>query len=92
MSDTDLLFDLTPSEEQQMTREVMRRFAREEMAAAARAADEAGALPEGFLRKTVDLGLNFMPIPEALGGVGEVRSPVYRVLTTEDLARGDMSI
>ncbi len=92
MSDTDLLFDLTPSEEQQMTREVMRRFAREEMAAAARPADEAGALPEGFLRKTVDLGLNFMPIPEALGGVGAGRSPVSNVLNTEDLARGDMSM
>ncbi len=92
MSDTDVLFDLTPSEEQQMTREVMRRFAREEMAAKARAADEAGALPEGFLRKTVDLGLNFMPIPEALGGVGAGRSPVSNVLNTEDLARGDMSL
>ncbi len=91
MSDTDVLFDLTPSEEQQMTREVMRRFAREEMAAA-RAADEAGALPAGFLRKTVDLGLNFMPIPEALGGVGAGRSPVSNVLNTEDLARGDMSM
>ena len=92
MSDADLLFDLTPSEEQQMTREVMRRFAREEMAAAARPADEAGALPEGFLRKTVELGLNFMPIPEALGGVGAGRSPVSSVLNTEDLARGDMSM
>ncbi|MGL4565738.1 MAG: acyl-CoA dehydrogenase family protein, partial [Halioglobus sp.] len=92
MSDTDVLFDLTPSEEQQMTREVMRRFAREEMAAAARPADEAGALPEGFLRKTVELGLNFMPIPEALGGVGAGRSPVSNVLNTEDLARGDMSM
>ena len=90
MSDTELLFDLTPSEEQQMTREVIRRFAREEMAAAARPADEAGALPEGFLRKTVDLGLHFMPVPEALGGVGAGRSPVSNVLNTEDLARGDL--
>jgi alkylation response protein AidB-like acyl-CoA dehydrogenase len=92
MSDTELLFDLTPTQEQQMTREVMRRFAREEMAAAARAADEAGALPEGFLQKTVDLGLNFMPIPEALGGVGAGRSPVSNVLNIEDLAGGDMSM
>ena len=92
MSDTDLLFDLTPTEEQQMTREVIRRFAREEMAAAARAADEAAALPEGFLRKTVDLGLNFMPIPEALGGVGAGRSPVSNVLNIEDLGRGDMAM
>jgi len=92
MSDTDLLFDLTPTEEQQMTREVVQRFAREEMAVVARPADEAGALPEGFLLKTVDLGLNFMPIPEALGGVGAGRSPVSNVLNIEDLARGDMSM
>ena len=92
MSSTDLLFDLTPTEEQQMSREVVRRFAREEMAVAARAADEAGALPAGFLRKTVDLELNCMPVPEALGGVGAGRSPVSNVLTIEDLACGDMSM
>jgi alkylation response protein AidB-like acyl-CoA dehydrogenase len=92
MKNTELLFDLTPTEEQQMTREVVQRFAREEMAVAARAADEAGELPEGFLLKTVDLGLNFMPIPEALGGVGAGRSPVSNVLNIEDLARGDMSM
>ncbi len=92
MSETELLFDLTPTEEQQMTREVVQRFAREEMASAARPADEAGALPDGFLLKTVDLGLNFMPIPEALGGVGAGRSPVSNVLNIEDLACGDMSM
>ena len=92
MSNTEQLFDLTPSDEQQMTREVMQRFAREEMAAAARPADEAGELPEGFLLKTVDLGLNFMPIPEALGGVGAGRSPVSNALNIEDLACGDMSM
>ena len=92
MSDTELLFDLTPTQEQQMTREVMRRFAREELAAVARSADEAGELPAGFLQKTVDLGLNFMPIPEALGGVGAGRSPVSNVLNIEDLACGDMSM
>lgn len=92
MSDTERLFDLTPTDEQQMTRELMRRFARETMAAEARAADEAAALPEGFLAKVVDLGLNFMPIPEALGGVGAGRSPVSNVLNIEDLAGGDMAM
>jgi alkylation response protein AidB-like acyl-CoA dehydrogenase len=92
MRNTELLFDLTLTEEQQMTREVMRRFVRDEMVAAARPADEAGALPDGFLLKTVDLGLNFMPLPEALGGVGAGRSPVSNVLNIEDLAAGDMSM
>lgn len=92
MSNIDQLFDLTPNDEQQMTREVMQRFAREEMAAAARAADEVGELPQGFLSKTVDLGLNFMPIPEALGGVGAGRNPVSNALNIEDLACGDMAM
>ena len=92
MNDSERLFDLTPTDEQQMTREVIRRFAKEEMTAAARAADEAGALPDGFLQKTVDLGLNFMPLPEALGGVGAGRSPVSNALNIEDLAQGDMSM
>ena len=92
MSDTQLLFDLTPTEDQQMTRDVVRRFARDEMAAVARASDEAAELPQGFLLKTVDLGLNFMPVPEALGGVGAGRSPIANVLSMEDLAHGDMSM
>ncbi|MEM6580173.1 MAG: acyl-CoA dehydrogenase family protein, partial [Pseudomonadota bacterium] len=92
MSNADLLFDLNPTEEQQMTREVVQRFAREEMAEVARAADEAGGLPEGFLTKTVDLGLNFMPLPEKLGGVGAGRSPISNTLNMEDLARGDMAM
>ncbi len=92
MTEPAAMFDLTPTEEELMTREVMRRFAAEEMAAKARAADEAGALPEGFLDKTLDLGLNFMPIPEELGGVGAGHHPISSVLTIEDLAQGDMSM
>lgn len=92
MSATEILFDLNPTEEQQMTRDVVQRFARDEMSAVARAADEAAELPDGFLQKTIDLGLNFMPIPEALGGVGAGRSPMTNVLNIEDLAQGDMSM
>ncbi|MGI9285023.1 MAG: acyl-CoA dehydrogenase family protein [Pseudomonadales bacterium] len=92
MSHSEELFDLTPTAEQQMTRDVVRRFARDEMVSAARTADEAGALPDNFLLKTVDLGLNFMPIPEALGGVGAGRNPVSNVLNIEDLAGGDMAM
>lgn len=92
MANSDLLFDLNPTDEQQMTRDVMQRFAKDEMGARARPADEAAALPEGFLQKTVDLGLNYMPIPEAMGGVGAGRSPMGNVLNIEDLSQGDMSM
>lgn len=87
-----LLFDLNPTDEQQMTRDVVQRFAREEIAEVARDADEAASLPEGYLQKTVDLGLNYMPVPEALGGMGAGRSPISNVLNIEDLAWGDMAM
>lgn len=86
------LFDLTPTEEQQMTRDVMRRFAADVITPAARAADEAAALPDGFLDAAFELGLNFMPVPEQFGGAGAGRSPVSNVLAMEDLAQGDMSL
>jgi alkylation response protein AidB-like acyl-CoA dehydrogenase len=70
MIETNLMFDLTPTEEESMTREVMHRFAREEMAPNARDADEVAALAPGFLDKVAELGLNFMPVPDKLGGVG----------------------
>jgi hypothetical protein len=92
MTEANLLFDLAPNKEQQMTREVVQRFAKELMTEKARASDEAAALPEGFLQQTVDLGLNFMPIPEDMGGVGAGRSVISNVLNIEDLAGGDMSM
>ncbi len=89
---SDLLFDLTLSDEQRMTRESVSRFAETELAALAREADDNNATPEGFFDKTLELGLGLMPIPEALGGAGVDRSPVSNALTAEDLSRGDMSL
>lgn len=90
--DNDQLFDLSLTEEQQLTRDVVSRFSREEMALVARSADEAAALPTDFLDKTTDLGLNYMPVPEQLGGMGAGRCSVSNVLNLEDLAQGDMSM
>jgi alkylation response protein AidB-like acyl-CoA dehydrogenase len=87
---SEQLFDLTLTDEQTMTRDSVQRFAGAEMAASARAADEAGEATAGFYDKTLELGLTLMPIPEALGGAGVARAPVSNVLTAEDLARGDL--
>ena len=88
----DLLFDLSLSEEQRITRENLKRFAATEVRAISRKADEAAATPAGFFDKTADLGLTLMPIPEAFGGAGTERSPMSNVLNAEDLAYGDMSL
>lgn len=92
MSESRLLFDLTPTDDEQMTCDVIRRFARDEMLPAARAADEAACLPPGFLDKTLELGMNYMPVPEDLGGVGSGQHPVSTTLMLEALAQGDMTM
>jgi alkylation response protein AidB-like acyl-CoA dehydrogenase len=87
-----LLFDLTLTDDQRMNRETMQRFAAAEIRAAAKDADEAGETPADFYRKTTELGLALLPIPEALGGAGMARSPVSNALNAEDLAHGDLAM
>ena len=86
------LFDLTLTEEQSLMRDTVRKFANTEMREQSRKADEAGAAPEGFYDKSVELGFNMVPISEELGGLGAERSPISNMLIAEDLAQGDMSL
>ena len=91
MSD-EQLFDLTPSEDQSLMGDTIRRFAESEMRQVSRDADEKGSTPDGFYDKVHELGFAMMSIPEAQGGMGEARSPVSNVLVAEELAQGDMSL
>ncbi|WP_091533624.1 acyl-CoA dehydrogenase family protein [Fontimonas thermophila] len=86
------LFDLTPTEEQQMLREAALGFALERMRPAAQGADTAGAAPDDILAGIAELGIAQMAIPEALGGVGGERSAITNVLIAEALAQGDMGL
>ena len=86
------LFDLTRDDDQRMSQDTMERFALNEIRALAKLADEQGATPEGFYDKTAELGLSLLPIPEALGGAGMVRSPVSNALNAQDLAWGDLAL
>jgi alkylation response protein AidB-like acyl-CoA dehydrogenase len=85
-------FDLSLSEEQQLMRDTLRRFADEEMLPAARHADDASAPPEGFLEAFEELGAISMAVPESLGGTAERMSAVSQMLVAEDLAQGDMGL
>jgi acyl-CoA dehydrogenase len=80
------------SEEQELMRDTVREFARSEMRDIARAADEAGEVPAGFLEKIWELGLVNFAIPEELGGGGFERSPVTSALVLEELAWGDAGL
>lgn len=86
------LFDLTPTDSQELVRDSMQRFARERLRPSALAADEESAPPADLLQEAHALGLSQLAVPEALGGAGEQRSPVTNALVAEELARGDMSL
>ena len=86
------LFDLEPTDEQQMLRDSVREFALDKLRPAAQAADAACAAPPELLSQANELGLSMVGVPEELGGAVEQRSAVTSVLMSEALAQGDMGI
>lgn len=86
------LFDLSLSEEQQMMRETLQRFAREALRPAAHKADHDAIFPADIRAQALELGLNFYAVPEALGGMAAEQSVVTNMLAAEDLGYGDFSL
>jgi alkylation response protein AidB-like acyl-CoA dehydrogenase len=86
------LFDLTPTDEQQMLSESVRDFALARLRPAAQAADDACSVPAELLAQSTELGLTMVGVPEELGGAVEERSAVTAVLMAEALAQGDLGI
>jgi len=86
------LFDLEPSDEQQMLRNSTRDFALARIRPAAGDADAACATPEPLLTQAGELGLTMVGVPEELGGAVPQRSAATTVLMSEALAQGDMGI
>ncbi|MEW6300772.1 MAG: acyl-CoA dehydrogenase family protein [Thermodesulfobacteriota bacterium] len=81
-----------PNEEQQLIRDTVASFAREQIRPAARAADETGHIPEALVQRSWALGLVQSTIPEAFGGAGEAPSAVTGALVCEELGWGDLSV
>ena len=86
------LFDLSLTEEQQMTVDAMSQFAEEVLYALAHEADHNTQFPEQLWQHLVDLGLNDYALPEALGGVAAEQNIVSNILVAESLAKGDFSL
>ena len=86
------LFDLAPSEEQEMLRDAARSFAIEQLLPAAQAADTNAQAPAELLAQAGDLGISLLGVPESLGGAGSERSVLTNVLVGEALAQGDLSL
>ncbi|HET7010653.1 MAG TPA: acyl-CoA dehydrogenase family protein [Anaerolineales bacterium] len=84
------MYGFEPNEEQGMLVEAVRRFALNDLRAAAHDADEGGELPPALIQKGWDLGILQASIPEAYGGMGE-HSAVTGALAAEELGYGDIA-
>ena len=86
------VFDLTPTEDEQMLVDVVTEFATEVVRPAAADADTACAAPDELLKASLEIGLPILGVPEALGGIAEERSATAGALVAEALSRGDMGL
>jgi alkylation response protein AidB-like acyl-CoA dehydrogenase len=86
------LFDLTPTDEQQMLSEAFGDFARERLRTAAGEADAASQPPAELLAQATELGVSILGVTEELGGAVSERSAVTAVLVAEALAHGDVGL
>nr|WP_246851886.1 acyl-CoA dehydrogenase family protein [Patulibacter sp. SYSU D01012] len=86
------LFDLTPTDEQEMLQGAARDFAASELRPAAEAADTAAATPAELLAGAAEIGTTMLGVPEELGGAVSERSAVTSVLMAEALAHGDLGL
>jgi alkylation response protein AidB-like acyl-CoA dehydrogenase len=86
------LFDLSLTEEQQMTCDAMDQFASEVLYPLAAQADQNETFPVALWQHATDLGLNYYALPEALGGVTTEKNILSNILIAEHLAKGDFSL
>ncbi|MCC6763331.1 MAG: acyl-CoA dehydrogenase family protein [Deltaproteobacteria bacterium] len=79
-------------QEQQLIRDTVVSFARDEIRPHAREADEKGLIPSALIQKGWELGLVQSIIPEEFGGFGNGHSAISGAVVAEELAYGDLSI
>ena len=84
------VFDLTPTEDQQMIVGVISEFAEEVLRPGAESAESTNDTSKEVLAQTSEFGLTLLNVPEDLGGIAEDRSAVTGVLVAEALSHGDM--
>lgn len=86
------VFDLTPTEDEQMLVDVVTELADEVLRPVAAEADDTCAVPEPVQKAALEVGLPILGLPEALGGISEERSAMAGTLVAEALAHGDMGL
>jgi len=80
----------TLTEDEQLFRDSVRAFAREQVAPLVRTMDEQQALDAGLLRALFDLGVMGIEVPEVHGGAGATF--FHSVLAIEELSRVDPAV
>ena len=85
-------FNLTPDDEQQMIAETVMDFATEILRPAAYDADHDAAAPEDILKRSAELGITMINVPEEFDGAASERGVVTNALVAEAMAYGDMGL
>lgn len=86
------MISFTPTDEQQMLIDTVRRYSTDVVRPAAHEADESGAFPERVVQTGWELGILPGSIPERLGGFAEEYSALTGALAYEELAYGDLAL
>ncbi|MDK1683218.1 acyl-CoA dehydrogenase family protein [Acinetobacter terrestris] len=86
------LFDLSLTEEQQMTCDAMDQFASKVLYPLAAEADNNEKFPVMLWQHAADIGLNYYALPEVLGGVATEKNILSNILIAEHLAKGDFTL
>jgi alkylation response protein AidB-like acyl-CoA dehydrogenase len=84
------VFDLTPTEDEQMLVDLVTDLATEVVRPAAADADAACSTPDDVLKAGNAIGLPILGVPESLGGLSEERTAMAGTLVAEALAKGDL--
>ncbi len=86
------VFDLTPTDDEQMLVDAVTELATEILRPAAAEADVACAAPAEVLEAGNEIGLPLLGVPESLGGISEERAVMAGTLVAEALAKGDLGL
>jgi len=84
------MYSFTPTEEQQMLLDAVKRYAEGDIRPASREAEESTELPPELIEKGWELGILQASIPEAYAGFGDY-SVLTGALAAEGLAYGDLA-
>ncbi|MFT4086525.1 MAG: acyl-CoA dehydrogenase family protein, partial [Gordonia sp. (in: high G+C Gram-positive bacteria)] len=85
-------FNLNPDDEQAMIAETVKDFASEILRPAAHEADAEATAPEDIVKRSAELGITMINVPEAFDGAASERGVVTNALVAEAMAYGDMGL